>query len=385
MYETVSTIYANRLISPDHVISLINCTAEFATENNVREVHSNNYNIPHFDVEIKVIPDYLNYLDLSSNSIATIGPHVFRNLFQLTKLDLGTNTLSKCSSFSDTFSVLFQNNTNMVELNLANNGLTYVPNVTFARNKRLQRLDISANAFGKLTFDISHLHNLTLLDLRHNIIKSLDNQTMQSLDRLYEIQHLANRTKAENGTLFVDLRGNPLSCHCESLEFIQWFVRTPVFATTRHLNQCEIDGRHVAMNEAGVAEAKEDCEKPIRRRRVIILCSTIPTVCVAVAIIGTYRVITRRRKRLTYQQFEDTVKLIRDGDSGLQFPVFLSYSSEDQVFVLNHILEPLQVLYTYVTCLLCDPYKYSIDLHVVYKVVVIEGPDGVFFSKYKDS
>ena len=88
-------------------------------------------------------------------------------------------------------------------------------------------------------------------------------------------------------------------------------------------------------------ETKVNCTDLIRR--VIILCSTIPTVCITIAVIVTYLVSNRRRKRLAYKQFEDTVKLIRDGNFRFEFPVFLSYSSENHPFVVNHILEPLQV------------------------------------------
>ena len=51
----------------------------------------------------------------------------------------------------------------------------------------------------------------------------------------------------------------------------------------------------------------------------------------------TYIVISTPRKRLAYMQFEDTVQLIRNGHSGFQFSVFLSYLSENQAFVINYI------------------------------------------------
>ena len=120
----------------------------------------------------------------------------------------------------------------------------------------------------------------------------------------------------------MNLLGNPLKCHCDALGFVEWFVHTPEFATTKHLCHCEVDGRHVDMSDAAVAEAKEDRERPRRQLRIIILCSTIPTVCITIAVIVTYFVVIRRRRRLAYQQFEDTGKHIRDGDYRLQNPVF---------------------------------------------------------------
>ena len=340
VYDSVSTVFANSLLSRDHVISINNCSLTVPNNSSLTEVHLTKYNIPQFDLKLRA--NFI-YLDLSSNSMETVGRHVFTNLNRIIKLDLSNNRLSKCNSFKETLSVLFQSNIELETLKLANNGLNYLPKESFTANKKLKYIDLSNNAFEKVTFDILHLSQLTLLDLRNNIINYLDNTTMKTLDHLYELKHLLNHDREKNQTLFVDLLDNPLKCHCDALEFVGWFVRTPVFATSRHLYHCEVDGRHFVMNEAAVAEAKEDCERPRRRLRIIILCSTIPTVCVITAVIVIYLVVTKRRKRLAYQQFEDTVQLIRDGDSGFQFPVFLSYSSEKHAFVVNHILEPLQV------------------------------------------
>ena len=341
VFESITTLFASSLVSPDHVISIINCSVTMDDKSVLTEVHLTGYNIPHFDLNVTGID--LIYADLSSNSMETIGQQVSANLKKIMKLDLSNNRLSKCYSFDETFNVLFRNNTELETLNLANNGLIKLPKGCFTGNRKLKYIDLSNNAFEKITFDIAHMSRLTSLDLKNNEIDYLDETTMDTLDHLYEQKHVENHTRDENQTLFVNLLGNPLKCHCAALGFVEWFIRTPVFATTRRLYHCEVDGRHVAMNEDAVAEAKEDCERPIRRRRVIILCSTIPTVCITIAVIVTYLVFNRRRKRLAYKQFEDTVKLIRDGNFRFEFPVFLSYSSENHPFVVNHILEPLQV------------------------------------------
>ena len=355
LLDSITTVFASGLVSPDHVISIINCSVAVDDKSVLNEVHLTEYNFSHFDLQMK---GNLTYADLSSNSMETIGRHVFANLKRIMKLDLSNNRLSKCYSFDETFNVLFQSNTELETLNLANNGLIKLPKGCFTANRKLKYIDLSNNAFDKITFDMSHMSRLTSLDLKNNEIDYLHKTTMDTLDHLYERKHLENQTREENQTLFVNLLGNPLKCHCSALGFVEWFVRTPVFATTRYLYHCEVDGRHVAINEDAVAEAKEDCERPKRRLRIIISCSTIPTVCITIAFIVTFLVVSRRRKRLAYKQFEDTVKLIRDGDSRFQklirddddddsrskyYPVFLSYSSENHSFVVNHVLKPLQV------------------------------------------
>ena len=302
MYDSVSTLFANKLISRDHVISIINCSVTIPNNNALTEAHTTKYNIPYFDLKLKADSNIMTYLDLSSNSMETIGRQVFANLNMLMKLDLSNNSLSKCNSFDDTFKVLFQSNTKLETLNLANNGLTKLPNRCFTGNRKLKYIDLSNNAFEKITFDFTHLSHLATFEIKDNKIEYLDNKTMKRLDNLYEMNYpsLVNNTQQKNHTLFINLLGNPLKCNCKALGFVEWFVHTPVFATTRHLYHCEVDGSHVAMSDAAVAEAKEDCERPRRRLSIIILCSTIPTACITAAVIVTYLVVMRGRKRLAY-------------------------------------------------------------------------------------
>ena len=345
--KTVTTIYANSLISPDHEISFLNCTFDVSTENDIREVHTSNYNVPTFDIELKPHPDHLNYFDLSSNRIETVGPNIFRSLPKLTKLDLYNNKLSKCTSFSETFSSLFRHNVKLQELNMANNGLASLPRDTFARNMRLKHLDLSDNKIANIMFDISHLNNLTVLNLRNNKIEYLNKKkNTDILDQLYDWHQLKHHIGGDNETLKVDLTENPLSCKCASLEFIEWFSKAPVFSRTRHLYQCEINGRHVDMNDVAIAEAKDDCEKPIRRQQKIILSSTIPTLGVLITIMVAVLVRKRHKQRLDDKKFIDTVERLRNGGIGFEIPVFLSFSSEDERFVIDNIQAPLQVKYT---------------------------------------
>ena len=344
--KTLTTVYANSLTSPDHEISLLNCTFDVSADNEVRELHASYYNVPTFDIELKLHSNHLRYVNISSNRIETVGPNVFRSLHKLTKLDLSNNRLSKCTSFSETFTVLLRHNVNLQELNMAKNGLDSLPRDTFARNRRLRYLDLSDNKLENIMFDISHLDNLTVLYLRNNKIEYLDKTTTDILDQLYHTKHIKNRIDGDNGTLAVDLTKNPLSCKCASLEFIEWFIKTPVFSRTRHLYQCEIDGRYVAMDDPAVAEAKEDCEKPVRRRRKLILSTTIPTLSVLTVIITAAVLVKRHKKQIDDKRFNDTLKQLRNGGIGLEIPVFLSFSSQDEGFVIGNVLNPLQVKYT---------------------------------------
>ena len=78
-----------------------------------------------------------------------------------------------------------------------------------------------------------------------------------------------------NRTLNVDLRG----CDCNSLEFVQWFVNSPLFRNKDQYT-CEANDRSFPMTEMAINAAKEDCERSIRRRRTIILSTLVPFITI---------------------------------------------------------------------------------------------------------
>ena len=343
-FQTLSVLYANALISSAHVIALINCTVNVSFENMLTEIHGSGYTLPIFDLEMTISPNHLKYVDLSSNSIENIGPTVFRNLRFLSKIDLSNNKLSQTRPFNETFSVLFRNNPSLVGLNLANNKLTFLPKETFIENKYIKHLYLSGNMFEKIKFDIVQLNNLTFLDLRDNKIEYLDKPTRDALDQLYHMQY--SSSSDENKRLEVDLHGNPLSCKCAALEFLKWFVRSGIFSATRHMYHCQTQGGQIVMDDSAIAEAKEDCEIPIRRRNRLLMLTIIPTLSIAAIVVVGIFVVRRRRKNMASKRLEERVRLLHDNDTGFQFPIFLSYSSEDEPFVYENIYKPLQVRYT---------------------------------------
>ena len=341
--QTLSIIYANGLIPSGHVISLINCTVTISFKNVVTEFHGSGYTLPTFDLEINVSPNHLKHVDLSANEIESIGPAVFRNLIFLIKIDLANNRLSETMPFNETFSVLFRNNPGLEELNLANNKLTFLPWMTFNENTNIKTLYLSGNMFQKLTFDIAHLINLTYMDLRDNNIEYLDQQTRDSLDLINHRHFFSDHHL--NKTLEVDLRGNPLSCRCSALKFVKWFVRSPIFSATAHMYHCQTQDGKIVMGGSALTEAQEDCERAVRRRNRLLMSTIIPVLGVATIVVDVIIAVRRRRKRLASKQYEEKLKLLRDSDTEFNFPVFLSYSSEDDEFVRQNVLKPLQVVF----------------------------------------
>ena len=305
-------------------------------------IHFSGYSIPIFDIDIKIPYAPLETIDFSRNNVESIGTNVFKHLQKLTNIDLSENKLA--ATRPDIFSVLFKYNTGLQELNLSENKLNSLPVDTLVSNIKLKKLDMSRNMFKQLTVDISQLLKLEYLDLSHNMIEYLDEQSIQSLDTLYEKQVSAGHLSDKNATFALDLRGNPFSCQCPALHFLQWFIQTSLFNTTRQDYSCVFHNDTIPMNVEAVRVAIDDCEAPIRRRRKIVLSVTIPITTMLLLSAVTILLVQKRRRMRYYRRMEYQLDMIHGNTGEFRFPVFLSYSSEDDEFAIGKVYQPLQVL-----------------------------------------
>ena len=341
----LTTIYANRMLPPDHTVYFINSTLTVSSRNRFTEVHISGYTVPVFDLEVKLSPNHLQYIDLSSNAIACIGVNTFKNLELLRTINLANNKLSENKSFNNTFSLLFKKNPLLVEIDLSLNGLNYLPFDVFSSNEKIKYLHLSNNAFKKITFGLAHLNSLVRLDLRNNVIVTLDKTSRDTLDALYKNHDKQANDNNISEHLEVDLRGNPFSCDCASLAFIQWFVKSPIFSRTLDMYTCNVKDTTIPMGWEAISEAEEDCERPRRQLKIILLSSLLPALGIAGISMAIVITIKMRQKKLAKRRFEDRIRLIQDSKSGFTFSVFLSYSSEEHPFVYQNVLQPLQVLF----------------------------------------
>ena len=336
-YRNINNLYLNALVPKDFTFSFHNCSFSF-TRNNVTNIELCGYRITNFDINIKITENHLRRIALANNSMENIGKHVFENLTLLREIDLSNNILSRSFLFDITFKLLFRRNSLLEVVYLSNNELTYIPFETFESNLLLSLLDLSGNKFKQITFNVTSLLHLQLLDMRNNSITAFNDNSRKALDTLYRLQ----RTTNMNRTLEVDLRGNVFSCDCNSFEFVQWFVNSPLFRNKDQYT-CEANDRSFLMTEKAINAAKEDCERPIRRRRIIILSTLVPFItilCIIGAIVG---ILKQRRRLLRRKRFKDHVRLLQDNDVDFRYLIFLSFSSEDDQFVSEHVLAPLQV------------------------------------------
>ena len=338
LFLSVNNLYCNSLFSRDYTFVFINSSLTLMGKTNITNLEICGYNFINFDLMINFTENHLRRVALANNSMENIGVNVFRSLTLLSEIDLSNNRLSQTNAFETTFQQLFRKNSLLQKMNLSSNNLTHLHFYTFKSNALLSSLDLSGNKFEQILFDVKSLRHLTLLDMRNNSIIALNAESRNGLDTLYRLQHKTNIKR----TFEVDLRGNHLSCDCDALDFVEWFVSSPLF-TNKDQYTCHANGRSLSMTDLAIRAAEDDCERPIRRRRTIILAVVVPSItlcCVVGVIIG---IIKQRRRLLRNKRFNDRVKLLQDDCVDFRFLVFLSFSSEDDEFVMKQVLTPLQV------------------------------------------
>ena len=340
-FSRVRVLLLNNALPVDHHIYIYNSTFIFAVNNSLAELHFGGMNIPIFELEMGFRPNRLTYFDISNNRIERLGPNTFRSLEHLKKLDLSNNKIGM--STTDTFTIVFRNNTKLMSLNLAYNDLVYLPEKVFQFNRRLEQLNLTGNKITQIHFEISELTYLIYIDFRSNLIKYLDASSRQQIDMLYKYKQTYKNIMETNRSFVIDLRDNPFSCRCQSLDFIVWFVNSPVFQDSRDEYHCEIDGQHIPMDTNAITTAEYDCDKRIRKLRQVLLSTLVPCITLSIAGIVSIILFKKYRKFKNLQNLRENIAQINRDTYRYCFPIFLSYASDDSEFVELNILQPLKV------------------------------------------
>ena len=352
-YWNVHTLYFNKVITKSYRHILENCSFVMFADTMMTELHFTQNYLPLF--EVRLFNGRLRSLDISSNSIESLNQNAFQGLPSLKNLDLSKNNLKNMQPLNRSFSVILKTVKLLEVINLSRNNLSNLSGDIFASATELREICLSNNSISKISFEISKLHNMRLLDLRYNQLRYLKSTLQQSLNALYGIQRkLITKT---NKTLQVLLEGNPFDCKCDALGFIKWLISTPVITNAQRSDlHCQIDAtRSIPFNEDALRAARGDCEQPKRTDRIplAVVLSAALVVVVFVIILIVYRRI--RKKRV----IEDNIELLQLNQTRFRFPVFLSFASQDVDFVNLNILQPLQVYACYSSVCSVNGFKLS--------------------------
>ena len=337
-FKAVRSVYIDKFATKEVHFRMSNCTFFLFNKSQVKEVHSSHNHFEDLDAEL--INDGLELLNFSYNSIKKINQNALRNLSSLHVLDIYHNKLDKAN-----ISELFKHNVELRIIHLSSNRLKHIPADIFKSNVNLRELWMVKNRLQQIHFNITHLVNLTILDLRHNEIKTLDKTSQKLLEALYhnQIRHYDSFNDTfMNRTVDFRLQGNPFACDCDALAFVQWFADSPIFVTSKETYKCQMNGQEFQMGENAVKAAKSDCARIEREKLTLLLSVTLCPFCASLMISAAIIIHKRRKQKLLDQRFASGIQRLRD--NGTLFPVFLSYSSDDAEIIKQHMLKPFQVL-----------------------------------------
>ncbi|CAD7090420.1 unnamed protein product [Hermetia illucens] len=177
----------------------------------------------------------LKTLCLSFNKLEIITRHIFRNLRKLQEIDLSNNNLYSIDlhAFQGTpeLRIFMAPNNNLSSLS---SGFEENEKSPFEVLTKLEELDLQNNQITHISSNWMHsLPNLKKLNLSYNRVTKLGSQHFQfatnmSVDLMYNAIKMIDFDNGENTDLniSVELGGNPLTCNCSLLPFVQYLNRS---------------------------------------------------------------------------------------------------------------------------------------------------------------
>ena len=281
-------------------------------------------------------------LSLSNNGISYLCPDAISSIATLRYLHLSSNNLNAMNMMhKSTFERLFFTLRNMEIISLESNLLTRIPENIFLKNENLKKIDLSNNRISKVTFKIDHLKNLVELNVRKNIIFTLDGSAMTQLDNILNTQiddFVSNK-------LVFNILDNRLECSsCESYIFIHWLQQKREI-WTNSVKCCLNENKTLeylfdkTFHDDCVikVDEDEDEERDINTSVVVALFLLMPTVMIISAkILRTY--LDKRKRKCVKEEF---VKKLQIENKEHEYLLFLAFSSEDDSFINEEVVPSL--------------------------------------------
>ncbi|CAC5393754.1 TLR13 [Mytilus coruscus] len=285
-------------------------------------------------------PVSLQLLDLSNNNIDQIS----LNLTYVIFLNLSGNLLGK---FLEEYSYALNETRRLEFICLSNNSIEHIFSKLFVNQPKLRSIDLSFNKLTYVSFELSHLVDLEILNLSSNTIRFLDDRSMKKLNRLLGI----------NKSIKVDLSNNTFQCNCYSIPFLNWTLRSRHRFVNFDTYKCTFhNGSSLYLNSLRkgiLIDLQRDCLN--YSISIIITCSAMFVFIVTLVIIAIHRhkqklrfmfYLFRSRLHFLYYKikFKNRFRSTKQSENKLDYiyDAFVSYSDEDRAFVLKECIENLE-------------------------------------------
>ncbi|XP_063446892.1 toll-like receptor 13 [Mytilus trossulus] len=248
---------------------------------------------------------------------------------------------------------------NLMQLKLQNNGLgKFLASNRYSKQsaKQLEYVDLSFNQIQSLSFSIFHNHSkLKTIILSHNILSdiSFDMSTLPTLEMLNlshnKIQAFSEESMndisniARSSGLKIDLSKNNLQCGCNTLPFIQWMHEHHRIFFGINTYRCNWINNSV-ITIFPLRPIVLQLEKECASYTVLIACITSGIALACVVLVGGLVYRYRWRLRYVYHMTRSKYKRYRPilDDGHYTFEAFISYSDEEQDFLFKDVIPNLE-------------------------------------------
>ncbi|XP_064616142.1 toll-like receptor 4 [Liolophura sinensis] len=282
----------------------------------------------------------LEYFDLSYAESKTLHTDFFSDMPSLKELFLQNNNL-KCLG-QDTKGVTFSANGKLKTLDLSGNGIETLAESIFSQQYQLQSLLLHTNYLTQWQVRIGHMTNLTFLDLGRNRLSTLDSSARNDMDNI--LQHRV---------LQINLRGNPLRCSCDNLQFLKWLAKQQEFFIDLKSYSCQISDK----TNASLSTLPE----LIHRLELKCVSNTILIVS-SVSLAGLLVILTLAgfvyRYRWHVRFFKNRLALrlklyqpLLNEDTATSYNAFLSYEDGQHQFIVNTVYPKLELQLGFQLCI----------------------------------
>ncbi|CAG2161622.1 unnamed protein product [Oppiella nova] len=146
-------------------------------------------------------------------------------------------TLATPGVFRDISDDSFLQLTNLVEIDLCDNSLEYIPTVSLQKCKSLRKLSLCVNPIRTVRSDsFANLNSLVTIDLSLCQIETIDANAFKGLQELRSLRLDANRLRTLSVSALIGLHGlhalhlhqNPWHCDCQLRHTVEWLTRNTV-------------------------------------------------------------------------------------------------------------------------------------------------------------
>ncbi|XP_045203809.2 toll-like receptor 4 [Mercenaria mercenaria] len=266
-------------------------------------------------------PSKLEYLDISDNLPVLIERmfEIFPKIPKLKVLNVSRNYLGYPLYDGDS---VIGHLKNIRTLDLSDNKIIYLmPNI-FNNLTKLENLHLSQNKISNITFELSHLKNLSYLDLEGNSLESINLAARDAFDKLPNIK--------------INIARNNLKCVCENTEFFLWVEKhKDKFAKIEETYCTFKNSTSVSLATLHYDQFRLECSSYL----TLILIASLSVLFFIIILISA--LVYRFRWNLRYLYYMTKMKLFADyqrmNDTEYEKDVFVSYADEDRGFVIQQV------------------------------------------------